>query len=179
MSDGRVHFLLQYQHSNTVRIKNGITWLYIHSIFSPFQLLNIIPLLQDIKCIPLLWNQYLALFEYFILHPIPIQELYLNHFYGTDFQPFYYIKSPPPRQGWGGGSNVKIDLGCRMRIVFLNKFSTTRFPKASPNLAVDTPRGKWPVTQDGRVMYDGQWDNGKFVKGKLFAGDGKLVNQYD
>ena len=30
MSDGRVHFLLQYQHSNTVRIKYGITWLYIH-----------------------------------------------------------------------------------------------------------------------------------------------------
>ena len=97
---------------------------------------------------------------------------------GQIFSPFIVLNPLPPVRE-GGGSNVKIDLGCRMRIVFLNKFSTTRFPKASPNLFVYTPRGKWPVTQDGRVMYDGQWDNGKFVKGKLFAGDGKLVNQYD
>jgi hypothetical protein len=35
------------------------------------------------------------------------------------------------------------------------------------------------LVQDGRIMYDGHWDKGRFVKGKLFAGDGKLVNQYD
>jgi hypothetical protein len=35
------------------------------------------------------------------------------------------------------------------------------------------------VDQDGKVMYDGIWDQGRFVKGKLFASDGHLFNQYD
>jgi hypothetical protein len=33
--------------------------------------------------------------------------------------------------------------------------------------------------QDGRVMYDGQWERGRFIKGKLFASDGHLFSQYN
>jgi hypothetical protein len=37
---------------------------------------------------------------------------------------------------------------------------------------------RWSM-QDGRVMYDGQWERGRFIKGKLFASDGHLFSQYN